>query len=631
MSVERWQLIPVARRFGDFARQWDDLNRRLYDEHALIDSRFVRPLVERFGNHLTTLAVLGDPANPRGMLLLEPKRVGVWRTFLPSQWQVAPVLLAREDAPALLDLPKSMPLDIRLLNIIKQDLRFSPLAAVPQSHPLAEFIERSTSMRIDTCGGFDAYWAARSRSLRKNFKRWIASAERAGLAPRLTMTSDPHGVARGVCEYGLLESAGWKGREGTAVHPDNAQGRFYSEVMGNFARDGCAIYATLHLGERLAASRLLIRSRSQVQILKTTYDETLREFAPGRLLLYMLLERLFDEFPGISVEFYTNADVNQLEWATEPVPVIDVAIYRSVPDRRFITFAREASHRAAEKWRARGAAAQPAEAIRPPAPSSAQPVAQSVPTPDARPVAPRPTTPARPGAVSRIGARVRVDIRALGKLGFAFYYLDRLLRKLAFGNGHLMGMWFYMQPVAGEARARPAPNEHTTIGVVRPGEIPDAAFGRPEGVVAQRFRDGSVCIASRHDDELQGFMWLSFGPLRERLVRCDFEPAVPAATSWDYDFFVAPKYRMGRTFARLWDCANEYLRSRDIRWTGSWIGFTNLASARAHERLGAHRVGWAVFVTIGRVQLTVASMRPWLHVSLGDSSRCRLRIPPARR
>jgi len=35
--------------------------------------------------------------------------------------------------------------------------------------------------------------------------------------------------------YGILESAGWKGKSGTSIHPENIQGAFYDEVLQSFA------------------------------------------------------------------------------------------------------------------------------------------------------------------------------------------------------------------------------------------------------------------------------------------------------------------------------------------------------------------------------------------------------------
>ncbi|MBS3935952.1 MAG: GNAT family N-acetyltransferase, partial [Sulfuritalea sp.] len=81
-------------------------------------------------------------------------------------------------------------------------------------------------------------------------------------------------------------------------------------------------------GERLVASRLLIRNESMWIILKTTYDESVAAIAPGRLLLQATLEYVLAIRPGARVEFYTNANRDQAEWATELRPISHHQILR---------------------------------------------------------------------------------------------------------------------------------------------------------------------------------------------------------------------------------------------------------------------------------------------------------------
>lgn len=64
-------------------------------------------------------------------------------------------------------------------------------------------------------------------------------------------------------------------------------------------------------------------------MLKTTYDETLKELAVGRVLLYKLLEQEFSQQQIRRIEFYTNATPDQLEWATESRVIEHVTMYRS--------------------------------------------------------------------------------------------------------------------------------------------------------------------------------------------------------------------------------------------------------------------------------------------------------------
>ncbi len=48
----------------------------------------------------------------------------------------------------------------------------------------------------------------------------------------------------------------------------------------------------------------------------SSYDESQSYFSPGRMLLYKLLEDQFAKKHVKTIEFYTNAKMNNLEWGT---------------------------------------------------------------------------------------------------------------------------------------------------------------------------------------------------------------------------------------------------------------------------------------------------------------------------
>lgn len=118
-------------------------------------------------------------------------------------------------------------------------------------------------------------------------------------------------------------------------------------------------------------------------------------------------------------------------------------------------------------------------------------------------------------------------------------------------------------------------------------------------------------------------MWLHFGRLRERMFACDFEALPVGRACWDYDFEIMPRYRLGRTFARLWDEAFRILRQRGIANTVSWIHYANLTSRRAHERMGARQAGWLFLLDVAGFKIALQSNKPY--VRLARPSR-RLRV-----
>src|SRR5690606_38254268 len=98
----------------------------------------------------------------------------------------------------------------------------------------------------------------------------------------------------------------------------------------------------------------------------------------------------------------------------------------------------------------------------------------------------------------------------------------------------------------------------------------------------------------------------------ERMFDCDFEGLPAGRTCWDYDLAIAPQYRLGRTFVRLWDETFRVLRERGVTNTGSWIHYANRTSRRSHERMGAIPVGWLILLDIFGFKGMLTSSRPFL-------------------
>jgi hypothetical protein len=92
--------------------------------------------------------------------------------------------------------------------------------------------------------------------------------------------------------------------------------------------------------------------------------------------------------------------------------------------------------------------------------------------------------------------------------------------------------------------------------------------------------------------------------------------------------YILPEHRMGFALAGIWHGANQYLRARGIRHTFSRYTRSNVASRRAHERLGGRTVGSALFLHLGPVQLMAATLWPFFHLSLSPSRRVMLQLRP---
>ncbi len=320
-----WAFLPAATTFASHAADWDRLNNELYDGHPYFDSRFVGPLLKYFAKGSERLCLYREQGAVCGALILQPHGLGRWAIFRPAQAQVTPILVT--DTGLLQSLLKALPGFSWSIEFHAVDPRYAPSFEPVRGQSIV--FPHANTIGVVPESGFDTYWRERPKNLRSNIRRYFNRLEREAVGVEFSCQRQATAMAAGVGRFGRLESAGWKGEAGTAVAADNVQGRFYTEVLANFAATGQAEICELSMGDQLAASRLLIGNARMLVILKTTYDETLSRFAPGRLLLYRLLERELAENPERVVEFYTNATRDQAEWATFGSAIHSIQLFRS--------------------------------------------------------------------------------------------------------------------------------------------------------------------------------------------------------------------------------------------------------------------------------------------------------------
>lgn len=299
---------------------------RRFNAHPLLDSRFVDTLLGHFGEGSEHLCILTTNGEPEAMCLLQRGRLGIWRSFLPSQAQLGPTLMPNPNA--LQDLMRSLPGIVTRLDLLCTDPELGNLSeghcvtTTGQNHAL------TMNIRLDET--FERYWAQRSKNLKKNMDRYERRLAIDHLDRRFLCICGPDAVGPAVARYAELESKGWKAELGTAISIDSRQGRFYTALLNRFSLTGNAIVFELWFGAQLAASRLVIGSADMLVILKTTYDEALERYAPGRQLLKAIIESLFTSHRGKVLEFYTDANADNLAWATGKRWMKHVSVARSV-------------------------------------------------------------------------------------------------------------------------------------------------------------------------------------------------------------------------------------------------------------------------------------------------------------
>ena len=222
-------------------------------------------------------------------------------------------------------------------------------------------------------------------------------------------------------------------------------------------------------------------------------------------------------------------------------------------------------------------------------------------------------------------------IRRLGFVNAALLAASRALSAASHGRCRLYRYHFVAQPIPRKPIVRAERSSTMLIRRVDHNDPLVAQFPRPAQVIEQRFRIGAQCLAAEKDGRFAGYIWLKEDEYPEDEVRCRYvlEPAGDAI--WDFDVYVSPAFRLGRTFVRLWEFANTMLRATGYHWSLSRISGFNPESLAAHARLAVRRIGSATFLRLGALQISLFDRRPWIHVGWRESHVPSLRLQgPAR-
>lgn len=230
---------------------------------------------------------------------------------------------------------------------------------------------------------------------------------------------------------------------------------------------------------------------------------------------------------------------------------------------------------------------------------------------------------------TRKPSRLSSAIKQFGwKEGIA-YLLAAALSRATGGKARLIRYHLVAQPVPAEAATRPPPpTGRSKTRFIEANDAIVSQFPRPERVIARRFAQGDRCLVSQTDERFTGYIWLARNSYDEDTVRCLYVLERPEESAWDYDVYVDPDFRMGRTFSRLWSAANHQLAAEGVRWSYSRIATANPQSIDSHRRLGIRHLYSASFLVIGQWQLMLAGAAPFIHLSTSSAAAPSLKLSP---
>lgn len=321
-----WTVVPAS-QFMAHAERWRELHAR-GAASPLLAVEFVASLLEVFASGRELLAWHDSGGQTDAMTILTPVRFGAWNTFQPAQAPVG-IWLQCDDTAAttrLTGLFQALPFPALALGLTQCDPQ---LTARPAITPATRVLDYIDTARVTIAGQFDAYWAGRGKNLRNNLKKQRRTLTDDGVATRLEILRAPAEMAAAIADYGILESTGWKGSNGTAVAADNAQGSFYRALLEGFATRGAASVYRYWIGEKVAAMDLCVEGGGCIVVLKTAYDETLpRQLSPALLMREEAVCQLFDEKRFERIEFYGRVMEWHLRWTDEVRTMFHLNAYR---------------------------------------------------------------------------------------------------------------------------------------------------------------------------------------------------------------------------------------------------------------------------------------------------------------
>lgn len=322
-----WTFKPALKSFEKERENWNAINRQ-GPNHILLDADFVWASLRHFGDEGVVLGVQNGGSTP-GMALLRRKAVGVWETFQPSQAPLGLIVSGRKNPgeEELLGLTRELPGYAVQLSVLQQDPDHGGFSRSASSGHI-ESLEYIETARITLNGSFEEYWKARGTKLRNNLARRRRRMAEAGLALEMDVIVSPGEVADAIREYGKLESKGWKSNQGTAVSADNAQGKFYREVLEKLCDRGEGRIYLLKLNGRIAAMDLCVVRDGMIVMLKTTYDEDVSEYSPAFLMREEELKQFYQDKRMRTVEFYGRVMEWQRRWSEEIRSMYHLTCYR---------------------------------------------------------------------------------------------------------------------------------------------------------------------------------------------------------------------------------------------------------------------------------------------------------------
>lgn len=319
-----WQILPIS-RFAEVVPIWQKLHHK-FGATPLLDPIFVRHLIDSFANGREI--VVFHEVDPKAIGIFSRRGRFHWQTFQPANAPVG-VWMFEPDTniePILKSLQAALPGTAMLVGLSQIDPDNIPRPVPSKRLTTIDYINTA---RVEITGSYENYWTARSKNLKRNMIRQRNRLARESRAVRLEELSDPKQIAGAVAEYARLESAGWKEEVASAVHLDDPQGKFYTNMLSEFAELNEAVIFRYFYDDQLVACDLCLLRDKILIILKTTHDEGQKGTSPAHLMRHEVIEGAFNSGDIERIEFYGPTQDWHLRWTDDVRVMYHLNYYRS--------------------------------------------------------------------------------------------------------------------------------------------------------------------------------------------------------------------------------------------------------------------------------------------------------------
>lgn len=306
--------VVSAAQFLSIENEWRDLVNR-----ALVPNAFMEPAVvaaaESAGTVTRTLLVWQRYGAKHSRILVGAWALSICRatSWLPIEMLRSPLnrhthlgtpvldrLVAKAALAAMID---ALRVDRSLPGLLHaSDFEVGPVHDLLLEVLFAEgspwrMMERRRRPKLESEMDGGTYLSRTlSRARRKRLSRARRQLEALGELSH-SILSEPAAIRAGFETFLALEAAGWKAKwiaRGQALLLRSSSAAFARRMISGLAKEGLVTLHCLSLNGRPIVIDVLISSGGEAYSWKTAYDESLRRYAPGLLLLDAYTRHLLD-------------------------------------------------------------------------------------------------------------------------------------------------------------------------------------------------------------------------------------------------------------------------------------------------------------------------------------------------